>query len=125
MSKLKPVPGSKLEKAVNYYKDAQIGFENYLKDGRCSISNNLAENNARPYVVGRKNFLFHNSVQGAEASAVIYSIVLTAKANNLDIRKYIEILLQKMPDYKNEPDGIEKLLPWSQEMQAECKRQGP
>ena len=125
LSKLKPVPGSKLEKAVNYYKDAQIGFENYLKDGRCSISNNLAENNARPYVVGRKNFLFHNSVEGAEASAVIYSIVLTAKANNLDIRKYIEILLQKMPDYKNEPDGIEKLLPWSQEMQAECKRQGP
>ena len=59
-------------------------------------------------MVGRKNFLFHNSVDGAKASAIIYSIVLTAKANNLDIRKYVEILLQRMPDYKNEPDGIRK-----------------
>ena len=119
---LKPLGGSKLEKAVNYFKDCREGFENYLKDGRCLLSNNLAENNARPYVVGRKNFLFHNSVDGAKASAIIYSIVLTAQANNLDIRKYVEILLQRLPDYKNEPDGIRKLLPWSPEMQAECHR---
>lgn len=117
-----PVGGSKLEKAVNYFKDSREGFENYLKDGRCSLSNNWAENCARAYVVGRKNFLFHNSVKGAEASAVIYSIVLTAKANNLDIRKYLEILLRKMPDYKNEPEGIRNLLPWSSEIQAECQR---
>jgi transposase len=119
---LKPLGGSKLEKAVTYYKDCREGFENYLKDGRCSLSNNLAENNARPYVVGRKNFLFHNSVDGAKASAIIYSIVLTAKANNLDVRKYVEILLQRMPDYKNEPEGIRKLLPWSPEIQTECHR---
>ena len=119
---LKPLGGSKLEKAVNYFKDCREGFENYLKDGRCLLSNNLAENNARRYVVGRKNFLFHNSMDGAKASAIIYSIVLTAQANNLDIRKYVEILLQRLPDYKNEPDGIRKLLPWSPEMQAECHR---
>ncbi|MBQ9438187.1 MAG: IS66 family transposase [Lachnospiraceae bacterium] len=122
---LTPLGGSKLEKAVNYFKGSREGFENYLKDGRCSISNNLAENQARPYVVGRKNFLFHNSTDGAEASAIIYSIVLTAKANNLDIHKYMEILLQRMPDYKNEPDGIRKLLPWSPEMQIECQRAKP
>lgn len=121
---LKPLGGSKLEKAVNYFKDSREGFENYLKDGRCSLSNNWAENNARPYVVGRKNFLFHRSVDGANASAVIYSIVLTAKANNLDIRRYMEILLQEMPDYKNEPEGIEKLLPWSSYIQAECQKPG-
>ena len=120
--RLKPLGGSKLEKAVNYFKDAREGFENYLKDGRCSLSNNLAENNARPYVIGRKNFLFHNSVDGANASAIIYSIVLSAKANNLDIRQYMETLLLKMPDYKNEPEGIRRLLPWSPEMQAECHR---
>lgn len=119
---VRPLSGSKLEKAVNYFKDAREGFENYLKDGRCSLSNNLAENNARPYVVGRKNFLFHNSVDGANASSVIYSIVLTAKRNNLDVQKYLEILLQKMPDYKNEPDGIRKLLPWSPEIQEKCQR---
>ena len=83
---VKPVGGSKLEKAVNYFKDSREGFENYLKDGRCSLSNNLAENNARPYVVSRKNSLFHDTVMGAEACSIIYSIVLTAKANNLDIR---------------------------------------
>ena len=119
---LDPLGGSKLEKAVNYFKDSREEFENYLKDGRCSLSNNWAENYARPYVIGRKNFLFHNSVDGANASAVIYSIVLTAKANNLDIRKYLEVLLQRMPDYKNEPEGIRNLLPWSPEIQAECQR---
>ena len=59
---------------------------------------------------------------GAEACSIIYSVVLTAKANNLDIRKYLEVLLQKMPDYKNEPEGIRKLLPWSPEIQKECHR---
>ena len=118
---VKPVGGSKLEKAVNYFKDSKEEFENYLKDGRCSLSNNLAENNARPYVVSRKNSLFHDTTMGAEACAVIYSIVLTAKANNLDIRKYLEILLQKMPDYKNEPEGIQNLLPWLPDIQAECR----
>ena len=122
---VKPVGGSKLEKAVNYFKDSREEFENYLKDGRCSISNNWAENNARPYVIGRKNFLFHCSVDGAKASAIIYSIVLTAKANNLDIRKYLEILLTRMPDYKNEPEGIRNLLPWSPEIQQECQRPQP
>ena len=119
---VKPAGGSKLEKAVNYFKDSREGFENYLKDGRCSLSNNLAENNARPYVVSRKNSLFHDTVMGAEACSIIYSIVLTAKANNLDIRKYMEILFQRMPDYKNEPEGIRDLLPWSPAIQEECQR---
>lgn len=124
LSGLQPLKGSKLEKAVNYFADAREGFENYLKDGRCSISNNAAENAARPYVVGRKNFLFHNSVAGARASAIVYSLVLTAKANNLDVLKYFEIILQRMPDYQNEPEGIRTLLPWSPEMQAECHKPG-
>ena len=122
LSGLHPLKGSKLEKAVNYFADAREGFENYLKDGRCSISNNAAENAARPYVVGRKNFLFHNSVDGARASAIVYSLALTAKANKLDVLKYFEVLLQRMPDYQNEPEGIRTLLPWSPEMQSECHK---
>lgn len=124
LATIHPLKGSKLEKAVHYFADSREEFENYLKDGRCSISNNAAENSARPYVIGRKNFLFHNSVDGAKASAIVYSLVLTAKANNLDVLKYFEVLLQRMPDYQNEPEGIRTLLPWSPKMQSECHKPG-
>ena len=119
-----PLPGSKLEKAVNYFADSRERFENYLKDGRCSLTNNAAERIARYYVIGRKNFLFHNSVEGAEASTILYSIVRSALANNLDDLKYLEILLQRMPGMNDEPEGLRKLLPWSPEMQAECQKPG-
>lgn len=82
------------------------------------------ENVARSYVVGRKNFFLHNSVDGARASAIVYSLALTAKANNLDVLKYFEILLKRMPDYQNEPEGIRTMLPWSPEMQSECHKPG-
>ena len=85
-------------------------MENYLLDGRCSISNNIAENIARPYAVGRKNILFYDTVKGARSSAIIYSLVETAKLNNLNIYAYLETVLFYMPDYKNEPEGIEELM---------------
>ena len=80
-----PVGGSRLAKAVTYAKNQKPYMENYLLDGRCSISNNIAENIARPYAVGRKNFLFHDTVKGAQASSIIYSLAETAKLNNLNI----------------------------------------
>ena len=95
-------------------------MENYLLDGRIPISNNFAENCARPYAFGRKNFLFHDTVNGANASAVIYSIAQTAKRNNLKIFKYLQMVLLYMPDYKDEPAGIEELMPWSEKVQKEC-----
>ena len=55
-------------------------MENYLKDGRCSISNNAAERAVKSYVMGRKNFLFHDTVKGARASAVVYTLAETAKS---------------------------------------------
>ena len=90
-------------------------------DGRCSISNNIAENIARPYAVGRKNFLFHDTVKGARASSIIYSLVETAKYNNLNIYAYLETVLLYMPDYKNEPESIEELMPWSEMIQQRCR----
>ena len=93
----------------------------YLLDGRCSISNNIAENIARPYAVGRKNFLFHDTVKGARDSSIIYSLVETAKLNNLNIYAYLETVLLYMPDYKNEPEGIEELMPWSDMIQQRCR----
>jgi len=116
-----PAGGSRLAKAVTYAKNQKPYMENYLLDGRCSISNNIAENIARPYVVGRKNFLFHDTVKGARASAIIYSLVETAKLNNLNIYAYLETVLLYMPDYKNEPEGIEELMPWSEMIQQRCQ----
>lgn len=93
---------------------------NYLLDGRCEISNNSAERKAKVYATGRKNFLFHDSVDGAKATAIVISLVETAKANNLNAYKYLYTLLLYMPDYKNEPAGIKQLLPWSTFVQDKC-----
>ena len=116
-----PVGGSRLAKAVTYAKNQKPYMENYLLDGRCSISNNIAENIARPYAVGRKNFLFHDTVKGAQASSIIYSLAETAKLNNLNIYAYLETVLLYMPDYKDEPEGIEELMPWSEMIQQRCR----
>lgn len=113
--------GSKLAKAIQYAKNQKPYMENYLLDGRCSISNNAAERAVKSYVMGRKNFLFHDTVKGAQASAIIYSLAETAKANGLNVRLYLETVLNKMLDYKNEPDSIlEALMPWSEAMQKTC-----
>ena len=115
-----PLGGSKLEKAVNYAYNHKDTLMNYLLDGRCEISNNAAECKAKSYAIGRKAFLFHTSEEGAGASAVMYSIVETAKANNLNVFQYLYMVLLYMPDYKNKPAGIEKLLPWSDFMKEHC-----
>lgn len=117
---LTPLGGSKLEKAIGYALNNRTNLMNYLKDGRCEISNNAAENSARPYTLGRKNFLFHDTVNGAKSSAMIYSIVQTAKYNGLDEYKYLYQLLLRLPGYKKEPAGIDELLPWSDLMQRLC-----
>ena len=115
-----PLGGSKLEAAVTYAENHRETLMNYLKDGRCEISNNAAERSAKAYAIGRKAFLFHTSEEGAGASAVMYSIVETAKANGLNVFQYLYMVLLYMPDYKNKPAGIEKLLPWSDFIKEHC-----
>ena len=117
---IKPLGGSKLQKAVNYALNHRETLCNYMKDGRCEISNNAAERKAKSYAIGRKAFLFHASVAGANASAVMYSMIETAKANNLNVFQYLYMVLLYMPDYKNEPEGIEQLLPWSNFIKEHC-----
>ena len=117
---VKPLEGSLLEKAVNYAKNHKELLGNYLLDGRCEISNNRAERQAKAYGIGRKNSLFHASVNGAKASAIIYSLVETAKANNLNVYQYLYTLLLYMPDYKNEPAGVEAMMPWSDFIKERC-----
>jgi transposase len=124
IQKLTVLNGSALGKAVTYAKNQKPYMENYLLDGRCSISNNAAENSIRPFTVGRKNWLFSDTPKGASASAAVYSIVETAKANGLEVYTYLEYLLLYMTDsdWQNHPENLENLMPWSKAVQAECKR---
>lgn len=68
----------------------------YLEDGRCSFTNNLSENAIRPFTLGRKNWLFSDSVEGAQASAITYTMVEMAKAHNLNIYGYLSYILEQV-----------------------------
>lgn len=119
---LNVLKGSALGKAVTYALNQEPYMENYLLDGRCSLSNNVAENAIHPFTVGRKNLLFADSPKGADASAAVYSIIETAKANNINDYTYLQYLRLYMPntDWQNHPEYLEYLMPWSDAIQAEC-----
>lgn len=76
------------------------------------IDNNRAENAIRPFVIGRKNWLFSNSVNGANASANVYNLIETAKANDLNLYDYLKAILTDLPN-ADTVEGIETLLPWN------------
>lgn len=96
---------------------------NYLLDGSCAFSNNLAENSIRPFTVGRKNWLFSGSPKGAEASAGVYSLIETAKANGLNPTKYIQRILRDFPGlpYQEYPEYLDEFLPWEPIIQKTCR----
>ena len=91
---------------------------NIYLDGRLAISNNLAERSIRPFTVGRNNWLFSYSDKGADASAVAYSIVETAKANGLVPFEYIKYLLETLPNLP--PGHYNECLPWTDNVRKQC-----
>jgi transposase len=103
-------PQGLLGKAVNYCLDQWDKLCRYVDDGRVTIDNNLAENAIRPFVVGRKNWLFSGSPRGADASAAVYSIIETAKANHLEPYRYLRYLFAKIPFIENDAE-YENLIP--------------
>ena len=117
------LPKTQLGKAFEYAFKRREYLGNYFQNGDCAISNNAAENAIRPFTVGRKNWLFSDTPKGAEASANIYSIVETAKANGLDVFKYFELLLTVMPsmEFLTNPDILNELMPWNESVQKICK----
>lgn len=117
-----PIRGSKLAKAVSYAQNQKPFMENYLLDGRCSLSNNAAENAIRPFVTGRKNWLFADTPKGADASATVYSLIETAKANGLDVFSYLQELLANMTDWDHTDEYLEDLMPWSEFSRSQCCR---
>ena len=90
-------PKSALGKALHYLKQQRPYLLGYLEDGRLELSNNRAERSIKPFVIGRKNFLFANTSLGAQASAVIYSLIETAKETQLDPFRYLVWLLKTAP----------------------------
>jgi transposase len=103
-------PQGLLGKAVGYALDLWERLERYTEDGRLRPDNNLAENAIRPFVVGRKNWLFSGSPRGAETSAAIYTLIETAKANGLEPYRYLRYLFERLPVARMESD-YKALLP--------------
>ena len=101
--------GTAIHTAITYILNQRQYLENVLLDGRLELSNNRCERSIKPFVIGRKNWLFCNSQSGAKASAVIFSIIETAKENGINPYEYIKCLLEKLP---NTPlSQIDALLP--------------
>ena len=103
-------PTSTTGKALNYLHNEWDKLIRYLDDGRLEIDNNGAENAIRPFVLGRKNWLFSDSVKGVKASANLYSLIETAKANALEPYAYLRYLFTELPRAET-VESIEALLP--------------
>ena len=103
-------PKSKLGEALTYWYNQARKLETYLKDGRINIDNNRAERAVKPFVIGRKNWLFSSTSRGANASAILYSFVETAKANGLLVDSYLQTCLNELA---KKPESLENLLPWN------------
>lgn len=105
-------PKTALGKALTYLHNQWDRLIGYLDDGTYPIDNNLAENAIRPFAIGRKNWLFANSQAGAKASANLYSLIQTARANELNPYEYLKQIFKELPNAQRVED-IEKLLPWN------------
>jgi transposase len=105
-------PSSAAGKALSYLHNEWEQLIRYLDDGRLEIDNNGAENAIRPFVLGRKNWLFSASVKGVKASANLYSLIETAKANGLEPYAYLRRVFTELPQAET-VDAIEALLPGS------------
>jgi transposase len=103
-------PKGLLGKAIAYARGQWKRLEVYLQDGSLRMDNNLAENAIRPFVVGRKNWLFSGNVAGAKASAALYSLIESAKANGLEPYWYLRRLFERLPLAQSEED-LRALLP--------------
>lgn len=104
-------PKSTLGKALAYLHNQWPRLTGYLDDGHYPLDNNRAENAIRPFVIGRKNWLFSASVKGAKASANLYSLIETAKANGLEPYGYLKQVFTDLPNAET-LEEIERLLPW-------------
>lgn len=113
---------STIGKALAYSIHQEDYLRVFLSDGNIPMDNNYAEQAIRPFTIGRKNFVLIESSRGANASAILYSLFETAKANNLNTFEYFNLLLTEIPKHMDDKDlrFLDDLLPWSTRVQNEC-----
>ena len=115
------LPKSLLGKAIYYALSQRRYLENVYLDGRLELSNNRAERSIKPFVIGRKNWLFSCTPKGASASSIIYSVIETAKENKLKPFEYLKHIFNAMPNIS--PERYPELLPWSMALPQHCIQQ--
>ena len=115
--------GSNLYKAVLYSANHKDRLNNAVLDWRLELTNNAAERAISPFVMGRKNWLFSDTDKGADASARCYSIIESAKLNNLNVFGYLTYLLTELPKLGTEPtsEQLDKFMPWADSLPEYCK----
>jgi len=112
-------PQSALGQAFTYCRNQWPKLKRFLDDGRLEIDNNRAERSIKPFVIGRKNWLFANTPSGAKTSAIIYSIVETAKENGINPFDYLKFVFERIKSTDPaDHSAIDSLLPWSENVQA-------
>ncbi|EEQ57490.1 IS66 family element, transposase [Clostridiales bacterium 1_7_47FAA] len=117
-----PEKGSRMDRAVTYIRNRKDTLMTYLEDGRCSLSNNPSENSLRPVTLGRKNWLFSDSQDGADASMVVYTMVEMAKAHGLHPYNYLKYLLDSRPGTDTTDAELKDPAPWSEKARIECNK---
>lgn len=116
------LPKSIFGQAITYCLNQWENLNHFLLDGRLEADNNRAERSIKPFIIGRKNFLFCNTPRGARGSAIIYSIIETAKENNLKPFNYLTYLFEHLPNVDmGDAAVIDSLLPWSDKLPADCR----
>ena len=110
--------------AVSYALNQERYLRVFLEDGDVPIDNNASERAIRGFCVGKKNWQMIDTINGAKTSAIIYSIVETAKANNLKPYDYVQYLLEEIPKHMDDTNCsfLENLLPWSENLPAEIRK---
>ena len=109
--------GTTLDKAVKYFLNLEEESKTFLLDGHIPLTNNISERAVKPFVIARKNFLFAKSELGAEASARLFSIIQTARANGLVTEKYLDYVISNI-----DKTEVENLLPWSKSLPDSVKQ---
>ena len=109
------IKNSRFDKALIYIRNRRPYLTKYLEDGGCSFHNNTSERSCKAFVTGRKNWLFSDTQNGSCASALVYSIVETAKASGVDIYNYLKYLMIMSPTDQTPDEELEKLCPWHPE----------
>ena len=119
------LPKSQLGQAIRYCLNQWPKLTVFLADGRLELDNNRSERTIKPFVIGRKNWLFANTPRGARVSALIYSIVESAKENGLDPTSYLEYLFERLPGIDSgDKNALDRLLPWSEDVRSALSAPG-